>query len=119
MVKLRIAIRRGVLVLAAAVTLVAVPVGGASATPANSAAAATTTHEPTGTLSYLSTSCTVIYDTSTSCKTGTIPVQWVHRIGYRMCAAPGHYADWQIKDAANGVIVAQGRVDAAVCKVSP
>jgi hypothetical protein len=32
-----------------------------------------------------------------------------------MCAPTGHYADWQIKDADNGVIVAQGRVNAKVC----
>ena len=32
-----------------------------------------------------------------------------------MCAAPGHYADWQIKDADNGVIVGQGRVQNGVC----
>src|ERR671931_1012153 len=107
-------IGRGVLVLAVAVSLVTVTTGAASATSASSATSATARQKPAGTLGYLETSCTIVYDTDTSCKTGTIPVQWVHRIGYRMCAAPGHYADWQIKDAANGVIVAQGRVDAKV-----
>jgi hypothetical protein len=102
-------IGRGVLVLFAAVTLIAVTIGGASAAPAR---------KPGGTLSIESTSCTVqsTIFSITSCKTGIIHANgYWHRINYRMCAARGHYADWQVKDAHNGVIVGQGRVNAAVC----
>jgi hypothetical protein len=111
-VKLRMAIRRGMLILAAVVTLTAVPVGIASASH-------TSSHNPTdATPFYLTSKCTVKSHPlvpSTSCKTGTIPHSANRDIHYSMCAAPHHYADWQIKDAANGHIVAQGRVNDGVC----
>jgi hypothetical protein len=111
-VKLRMAIRRGMIVLAAVVTLTAVPVGIANA-------ANTSSHNPmTVTPFYLTSKCTVksgILRPSTSCKTGTIPASAARDLHYTMCAAPHHYADWQIKDAGNGHIVAQGRVNDGVC----
>jgi hypothetical protein len=61
-----------------------------------------------------STMCKVGY-LITSCKTGTVPASAYHTIYYRMCAASKHYADWQVKDATNGVIVAQGRVPDGFC----
>ncbi len=62
-----------------------------------------------------SSSCSVKWP-STSCKTATI---WAnlndHTIFYNMCASSAHYADWQIKDANSGAIVAQGRAQAHTC----
>jgi hypothetical protein len=82
------------------------------------ASAATTSPDPGAVALFLTTSCTVhsgpIF-TSTSCKTGTIHAANDRKLNYHMCAAPNHYADWQIKDANNGHIVAQGRVQAKVC----
>jgi len=52
----------------------------------------------------------------TSCWTPVIRSNGTyHRINYEMCAASRHYADWQIKDADNGVIVAGGRVPDNTC----
>jgi hypothetical protein len=40
-----------------------------------------------------------------------------HTIFYTMCAPRGArvYADWQVKDADNGAIVGQGRINAGTC----
>jgi hypothetical protein len=48
---------------------------------------------------------------STSCKTGTMPSNRTdHTIFYNMCSS-AHATDWQVKDAANGVIVGQGHIE--------
>jgi hypothetical protein len=61
---------------------------------------------------HASTSRCIVKWPSTSCKTATIPSNRTdHTIFYNMCSS-AHYADWQIKDASNGVIVGQGRVPA-------
>ena len=60
--------------------------------------------------------CTVRFWGTTSCKTETIRANLTyHTINVRACAPDGHYADWQVKDANNGVIVGQGRVPAGAC----
>jgi hypothetical protein len=59
--------------------------------------------------------CRVVWPV-TSCKAATLPANSIfHPIYYRMCAASNHYADWQVKDGSNGVIVAQGRVYDGFC----
>jgi hypothetical protein len=62
-----------------------------------------------------SSSCKVKWP-STSCKTKIV---WAnlndHSLLYSMCAPYSHYADWQVKDANNGAIVAQGRAQPATC----
>ena len=60
--------------------------------------------------------CTVRLWGTTSCKTETIRANLTyHTINVRACAPDGHYADWQVKDANNGVIVGQGRAAAGSC----
>jgi hypothetical protein len=100
--KFRLAIGGAALMLAATVALVAGTTGTASAASGVTPA-------------YNSSTCSVIWP-STSCKTGTIRSNGAtHRIYFSACAAPDHYADWQVKDADNGVIVGQGRLQAGVC----
>ena len=60
--------------------------------------------------------CTVRLWGTTSCKTETIRANpTYHTINVRACAPDSHYADWQVKDANNGVIVGQGRAAAGSC----
>jgi hypothetical protein len=112
----RMTIGRGVLVLAVLATLAAATTGAATATPADSAPLASTTQSPRDGPRTLATAtaCRVVWP-YTSCKTGTIPSSIFRTIHYRMCAASNHYADWQVKDASNGYIVRQGRVEAPFC----
>ena len=108
-------IGRGTSVLAAVFSLAVAASSPASAAPAMSAMASS---DQVVVPLFLTTSCTVhsnIFRSSTSCKTGTIHAPSDHKLNYHMCAAPNHYADWQIKDANNGHIVAQGRVQPKVC----
>ena len=106
--KLLMPIVRLVLAVAVAAPLVVATTGPASATPAPSAAPATT-RAATG-------YCTVRLWGTTSCKTETIRANPTYRtINVRACAPASHYADWQVKDANNGVIVGQGRVPAGGC----
>jgi hypothetical protein len=88
----------------------------ANATPARSATPVTTTHKPEITpLGAAQVFCQVP-SWNTSCKTKVIAANpYQHRITYQMCAAVGHYADWQIKDQDTGVIVGQGREPAGQC----
>lgn len=112
----RITIGRAVLVLAVVAALVAVTTGAATATPTASvspASMAQTPRDGSRTLA-TATACRVVWP-NTSCKTSTIPSSIFKTIHYRMCAASNHYADWQVKDASNGNIVRQGRVEAPFC----
>jgi hypothetical protein len=63
-----------------------------------------------------SSKCTVKWP-STSCKTSTMRANGTyHRIWYNMCATGASSgADWQIKDADNGVIVGQGHLAPRQC----
>jgi hypothetical protein len=101
--KLTMTASRRSLVLAAALALFTSLTNTASASPSPSSVAPSTV-----------SSCTVGWP-STSCKTGTIGVTSDHEIFYYVCPAPDHYADWQIKDAGNDVIVGQGRVSDGTC----
>jgi hypothetical protein len=95
----------GVLVLSVAGALVAAP------TPA----VASNTAPIVGIEAY--STCYVTSFLVTSCKTATIHANTTyHDLYYQACAASSHYADWQVKDASNGVIVGQGRVDAGQCR---
>jgi hypothetical protein len=106
--KLLMFIVRLVLAVAVAAPLVVATTGPASDTPAPSAAP-TTTRAATG-------YCTVRLWGTTSCKTETIRANpTYHTINVRACAPASHYADWQVKDANNGVIVGQGRAAAGSC----
>jgi hypothetical protein len=106
--KLLAPIVRLVLVVAVAAPLVVATTHAAHATPAPAAAAIT------GRVS--SAHCVVGTPGTTSCKTGRIPANASgHYIWLQACAPDGHYADWQVKDANNGVIVGQGRVPAGAC----
>jgi hypothetical protein len=99
---------RWVLAVAVAAPLVVATTGPASATPAASAA------PPTARAA--SGYCTVRVWGTTSCKTETIRANSTYRtINVRACAPDNHYADWQVKDASNGVIVGQGRAAAGSC----
>ena len=107
--KLHTPILRWVLALAVAAPLVVATTGVASATPAHSTAQAITPKAASG-------YCTVRLWGTTSCKTETIRANLTyHTINVRACAPDGHYADWQVKDANNGVIVGQGRAAAGSC----
>jgi hypothetical protein len=68
-----------------------------------------------GTASASTTSSCNVRALTTSCKTGTLRVSSLHEVDATMCGADGHYADWQVKDADNGNIVAQGRVGPLDC----
>jgi hypothetical protein len=106
--KLHLPIVRWVLAVAVAAPLVVATTGAASATPAHAAAPATTMAA--------TTYCSVRIWGTTSCRTGTIPANpTYHTINVRVCAPETHYADWQVKDANNGVIVGQSRVAAGSC----
>ena len=62
-----------------------------------------------------SSSCSVKWP-STSCKTSPVWANFNdHSLLYSMCAPFDFYADWQVKDANNGFIVAQGRAKAGTC----
>jgi hypothetical protein len=114
MIRMKNMTRFGAATAAAALTI-ALTATQADAAPATSDAASA---DPAVVALFLTTTCTVHSGpiiTSTSCKTGTIHAANDRKLNYHMCAAPNHYADWQIKDANNGHIVAQGRVQAKVC----
>jgi hypothetical protein len=107
--KLLMPIVRLVLVVAVAAPLVVATTHAAHATPAPPAA-------PAITLRVSSAHCVVGTPGTTSCKTRSIPANASgHHIWLQACAPDGHYADWQVKDANNGVIVGQGRVPAGGC----
>ena len=62
-----------------------------------------------------SSKCTVKWP-NTSCKTSTMRSNGTyHRIWYNFCASRYHFADWQVKDADNGVIVGQAHLEAGQC----
>jgi hypothetical protein len=63
--------------------------------------------------------CRVSIPGTTSCKTDhTVHAnRTTHDLEYEACAPGGHYADWQVKDNNNGVIVKQGRVNAGQCTI--
>jgi hypothetical protein len=104
--KLQRPIGRRLLVVAAMVMAMATA-HPATAAPAGQAVPATITAD--------STSCSV-GSLVTSCKTGTIQSnRSAYYLYVRVCAAPNHYADWQVKDALNSDIVGQGRVAAGSC----
>ena len=107
--KLLMPIVRLVLVVAVAAPLVVATTHAAHATPAPPAA-------PAITLRVSSAHCVVGTPGTTSCKTRSIPANASgHHIWLQACAPDGHYADWQVKDANNGVIVGQGRAAAGSC----
>lgn len=56
-----------------------------------------------------SKSCSVRSPT-TSCKAGNVRANSLHQINYSMCTSASHYTDWQVKDADNGTILRQGRL---------
>jgi hypothetical protein len=112
--KFRSAVGAGVVALAAAAALVAGTTGTASAAPVKGTA--TTTHDVGAVTDSLGEETTCgVKSPWTSCKTATIHSNSEHRLSWFACAASGHYADWQIKDADNGVIVAQGHLEAGWC----
>jgi hypothetical protein len=116
--QLRTVIARGAFILVAATILVGGTASIANAAPARSATPApATTHKPEITPDAAAqVFCRVNHSWQTSCKTAVIPVLPSYfEIFYNFCAAPAHYADYQIKDQDTGVIVKQGRVPAGGC----
>jgi hypothetical protein len=110
--KLQRPIGRRLLVVAAMVMAMA---AAHPATAATAAPAAPAGQAVPATITADSTSCSVGY-LATSCKTGTIQSnRSAYYLYVRVCAAPNHYADWQVKDALNSDIVGQGRVAAGSC----
>jgi len=111
---LRRAVARGVLVLAAAVALTTVSIPAVAQVAAPLPAAAPS---PASTDTLDAYSTCYVTNWITSCKTATIRANsYYHDIYYQACASSSHYADWQVEDANNGVIVGQGRVAAGTCR---
>jgi hypothetical protein len=98
--KLKMAVSRGLLVLVAAVGLAVATTSAASASPPND-----------------ETHC-FVSSGITSCWTHVIHANnTYHKIHYEACSPEKWTADWQIKDASNGVIVKQGHLNWKSCVV--